>query len=95
MLGWLLQDIGVWESEHKACLPSSLMVMLDIMFNMIDMTISIAPEWVGEIQAELDAWHNRVEMSHKQLESLVGKLQFASQVIRVDHVVLAHLLDEL
>ena len=30
-LGWLLQDIGVWESEHKACPPSSLMAVLGIM----------------------------------------------------------------
>ena len=43
-LGWLLQDVGVWESEHKACPPSSLMVVLGIMFNMIDMTISISPK---------------------------------------------------
>ena len=43
-LGWLLQDTGVWESEHKACPPSSLMVVLGIMFNTIDMTISISPE---------------------------------------------------
>ena len=43
-LGWLLQDIGVWESEHTACPPSSLMVVLGIMFNTIDMTISISPE---------------------------------------------------
>ena len=34
-------------------------------------------------------------MSHKQLESLIGKLQFASQVIRVGHIFLAHLLDQL
>ena len=81
-LGWLLQDTGVWESKHKACLPSSLMVVLGIMFNMIDMTISIALEWVDEIQAELDAWCIRAKMSHKQLESLIGKLQFTSQVIR-------------
>ena len=94
-LGWLLQDIGVWESEQKVCPPFSLMVMLGIMFNTIDMTISIALEWVDEIQAELDAWHNRAKMSHKQLESLIGKLQFASQVIRVGHMFLAHLLDEL
>ena len=59
------------------------------------MTISIAPEWVDEIQAELDAWHNRAKMSRKQQEYLIGKLQFASQVIRVGHVFLAHLLDEL
>ena len=26
-LGWLLQDIGVWELEHKACPPFSLMVI--------------------------------------------------------------------
>ena len=93
-LGWLLQDIGVWESEHKACPPSSLMVVLGIMFNTIDMTIYIAPEQVEEIQAELDTWHNRAKMSCKQLESLIGKLQFASQVIRAGCVFLAHLLDE-
>ena len=94
-LGWLLQDIGVWESEHKACLPSLLMVVLGIMLNMVDMTISIAPEQVDKIQAELDPWHNRAKMSRKQLESLIGKLQFASQVIRAGHVFLAHLLDKL
>ena len=71
------------------------MVVLGIMFNTTDMTISIAPEWVSEIQAELDTWHNRAKMSHKQLESLIGKLQFASQIIRAGHVFLAHLLDEL
>ena len=94
-LGWLFQDIGIWELEHKACPPSSIMVILGIMFNTIDMTISIAPEWVDEIQAELDTWHNRVKMSRKQLESLIGKLQFASQVIRAGCVFLACLLDEL
>ena len=94
-LGWLFQDIGIWESKHKTCPPSSIMVVLGIMFNTIDMTISIAPEWVNEIQAELDAWHNRTKMSYKQLESLIWKLQFASQVIRAGHVFLACLLDEL
>ena len=92
-LGWLLQDIGVWESEHKACPPSSLMVVLGIMFNAIDMTMSILPEKVHKIQAELDSWHNTAKMSHKQLESLIGKLQFTSQVIRAGHIFLACLLD--
>ena len=32
-LGWLLQNIGIWESEHKACPPSSIMVVLGIQFN--------------------------------------------------------------
>ena len=81
-LAWLLQNIGVWESEHKACPPSSLMVVLGIMFNTIDMTIPIAPEWVDEIQAEIESWYKRTKMSHKQLEFLIWKLQFASQVIR-------------
>ena len=85
-LGWWFQDIGMWKSEHKACLPFSLMIVLGIMFNTIDMTISIAPEWVDKIQAELDTWCNRAKMSCKQLESLIGKLKFASQVIRVGHV---------
>ena len=71
------------------------MVVLGILFNTIDMTISISPDRVDGIQAELDAWHNRTKMSHKQLESLIGKLQFTSQVIRASRVFLPHLLDEL
>ena len=94
-LGWLLQDIGTWESEHKACPASSLMVVLGILFNTINMTISIAPDRVLEIQQEVEAWHDKTSMSRKQLESLIGKLQFASQVIRAGRVFLARLLDEL
>ena len=62
------------------------MVVLGIMVNMVDMTISIAPDWVEKIQAEFNAWCNRAKMSCKQLESLIGKLQFASQVIRAGHM---------
>ena len=88
-------DIGVWESESKACPLSSLMVVQGIMFNTINMTISITPDRVTEIQQEIEAWHNKTTMSQKQLESLIGKLQFASLVIRAGWVFLARLLDEL
>ena len=90
-----MQDIGVWESEHKACPPYSVKVVLGILFNTISMTISISPDRVDEIQAELDAWCSRAKMSCKQLKSLIGKLQFTSQVIRPGRVLLTHLLDEL
>ena len=59
------------------------------------MIISISQARVDGIQAELEAWCNRAKMSCKQLESLIGKLQFTSQVIRAGWVFLAHLLDEL
>ena len=75
--------------------PSSSMVVLRILFNTIDMTISIAPDRVHEIQHKIDTWHNKTLMSCKQLESLVSKLQFASQVVRASQVFLARLLDEL
>ena len=64
-LGWLLQDIDVWESEHKACPPSSLMVVLGILFNTIDMTIFIVPDRVTEIQQEIEAWHDKTTISCK------------------------------
>ena len=54
--------------------------------NTIDMTISIAPDSVAEIQQEIEAWHDKVTMLHKQLESLIGNLQFMSQVIRAGQV---------
>ena len=69
-LSWLLQDKGICEPEHKACPPSSIMVVLGILFNTIDMTLSISPDRVDEIQAELEAWCNRAKMSHKQPSTL-------------------------
>ena len=59
------------------------------------MTISIALDRVHEIQHEIDTWHDKTLMSHKQLESLISKLQFAFQVVRAGQVFLARLLDEL
>ena len=59
------------------------MVVLGILFNTIDMTISIAPDDVEEICNEVEAWLDRTKMSHKQLESLIRIVQFAAQVIRV------------
>ena len=70
------------------------MVVLGILFNTIDMTISTPLDRVDEIQAELEAWCNRAKMSHKQLESLIGKLQFTPQVIRAGWVFLTCLLNE-
>ena len=71
------------------------MVILGIPFNTTNMTISIASDRVHEIQHEIDTWHNKTLMSCKQLESLISKLQFASQVVRAGWVFLARLLDEL
>ena len=71
------------------------MVVLGILFNANDMTISITPDRVLEIQQEIEAWCDKTSMSHKQLESLICKLQFASQVFRAGQVFLARLLDEL
>ena len=34
-LGWLLQDISVWESDYRACHPSSLMVVLGICLTLL------------------------------------------------------------
>ena len=70
------------------------MVVLGILFNTIDMTISIAPDRVHEIQHDIDTWHDKTLISCKQLESLISKLQFASQVVSAGQV-LARLLDEL
>ena len=69
------------------------MVVLGILFNTIDLTISIAPDRVLEIQQEIDTWCDKTLMSCKQLESLIGKLQFASQIIRAGQVFVARLFD--
>ena len=94
-LGLLLQELGVWESEQKACPPSTQMLVLGVLFNTADMTMSLSQDKIDDIQAELKEWLSRATHSRKQLEKLIGKLQFAAQVVRAGRVFIARLLDEL
>ena len=73
-LGWLLCDLGLEESTKKAEAPTTRITYLGVQFDSIKMTMSVPPDKVTEIKAEIGRWVKRTTLNKKELQSLLGKL---------------------
>lgn len=91
----LLKQLGIEESFEKACYRSEIMVVLGIRFNTVTMTLSLTEEKMMEIVSELKKWKAKNDCSLKQMQSLVGKLNFAASVVRSGRVYMARLINTL
>ena len=94
-LGKLLSELGLVESEDKACKPSTRMNFLGIWFCTESMTMRITPERLDEINQILQVWENKASASKKELQSIIGKLSFAAKCVRPGRLFLARMLNEL
>ena len=74
--GNLLVSCGIEESKEKACPPSTKMVFIGILFDTDDLTLSVTAEKVQEIL--VSTWLQKKSATLRELQSLVGKLNFIS-----------------
>ena len=75
-----LVGLGLDEAKHKVCLPSQIMVWLGILFNTSSMTMSIPDGKLGEIMEDLGHWKNRIHATRREMQSIIGALQFVAKV---------------
>ena len=94
-LGWILNTIGIQESPKKACPPAFVIIFLGILFNTIDMTMTITAERLQEIKSLLRTWEFKKTTDLRELQVLLGKLNFASSTIRAGRVFLSHIISEI
>ena len=94
-LGWILATIGIKESISKAKPPSVICVFLGILFNTLTMTLQIMPERLQEIMDLLEEWLNKKYYSLRELQSLLGKLNFACNTVRSGRIFVARIINEL
>ena len=94
-LGALLADLGLKESSSKAHPPSTMMPYLGIMFDTINMRMSIPPEKVAEVREEISLWLKRSSASKKLLQQLLGKLLWVSKCVRFSRGFIGRLLSQL
>ena len=94
-LGWLLTDLGLAESEKKAVPPSTKITYLGVEFDSCSMTMSVPPEKVTEIKAEIGQWVRRTTITKKELQSLLGKLFWVSKVVKYARAFMGRLLMQL
>ena len=90
-LGNLLRDLGAKEAEDKAVPPTYHIEFLGVLFDLINMTIGITPERLQELSEELETWTLHKLFTRRELESLLGKLQFISNCVRPGRVMVLRL----
>ena len=94
-LGWILNTIGIKESTSKAKPPAYIAVFLGILFNTLTMTLTITPERLREITDLLQSWCDKRLATLKELQSLLGKLNFAASTICAGQIFISRLINNL
>lgn len=94
-MGSLLSGLGIEESVEKACPPATRMIILGFLFDTIQMTISLPEDKTEELILELHKWTHRKDCSLQQMQSLIGKLNYASSVVRSGRVYMSRLINTL
>ena len=76
----ILYNVGLDEAEHKACPPSTKMIWLGINVDSVEMTLSIPEQKLVEVKSMVSAWSGHQMANKRQVQSLVGSLNFVSSV---------------
>ena len=88
----LLEALGVETSENKIVPPTTQLEFLGITFDTETMTIEISEEKLEDIKEELATWLYRTKARRKEVESLVGKLQFMAKCVRAGRIFISRLI---
>ena len=92
-LGEILRKINLHENSAKAVPPTSEIEFLGVTFNSIKGTMEVLPHCVQELNVILDKWMVMEYYSCKQLEVLIGKLQFVTSCVRPGWIFISQLLN--
>lgn len=96
LTGPLLQALGLHESSHKACPPSTRVTCLGVLFDTINFTMSVTPDRLLELQTDLlPKWLTKKSATKTELQSVIGTLAFVSKCVRPGRLFLTRLLDTL
>ena len=94
-LGLLLTDLGLEESGDKAEAPTQRITYLGVQFDSVAMTMSVPPEKLAEIKAEIHKWTRKTTITKKELQSLLGKLFWVAKVVIHSRAFMGRLLHQL
>ena len=84
----LLKNLRVETSKEKIVPPTTKFEFLGITFDTKTMTMEISEEKLVEIKKELQSWLLKTKAKRREVESLVGKLQFMAKCVRAGRIFL-------
>lgn len=92
-LGKIIEKVGLLESEEKACPPAVEMVFLGTGLNTVTMTLFITPDRVEEILELLEQWKGKETATLREVQSLLGKLNFITNCVHSSRIYIARILN--
>ena len=87
------KTLGVPIAEDKLVGPTTNLTFIGIAINTDDFLVSIPSEKIQEVVSQMPRWCSRRTCTQVELQSLVGKLQFFSKVIRPGRIFTRRLID--
>ncbi|VDH96229.1 ATP-dependent RNA helicase DDX58 [Mytilus galloprovincialis] len=92
ILKTLIDDLGFKVAEQKCCAPDTNMIFLGKQFDTVNMTISIPNDKLYEIKGVIEKLLTKKTITKKKLESIIGKLSYIADCIRLARLFIARLL---
>jgi hypothetical protein len=93
LLRSLLFKSGIEEAFDKACPPSEIMVFLGVLFNSRKMTMEVTEKRLAEIRLLVDIWLSKNTASLKEIQKLLGKLNFVGACVKSSRVFINRILN--
>ena len=85
--------MGIPLAEEKIISPCTYIIFLGIGIDSISLTMYIEQEKYDDIKMILREWRERKKCTKQEIESLVGKLSFASKVVQPGRLFLRRLIN--
>ena len=91
-LGSVIKEFGLEEKESKAHPPNSDMPFLGVLFRTSSLTLEVTQDRLKEILNLCSSWKTKTVATRKEVESLFGKLNFISAVVRPGRIFMSRIL---
>ena len=91
-LNTLLENLRVDVPQEKLVPPTTRLEFLGITFDSTTMTMEISEQKIQDIMTELRTWLYKGSATRKEVESLIGKLQFLAKCIKAGRIFLSRLI---
>ena len=88
-----LHYLGFNASWHKAISPSQHITFLGIELDSSTMSLRLPEDKLNRLIDLVNTFSHKASVSKRQLQSLVGSLNFACQVVHGGHTFLRHVID--
>ena len=90
-----MQGVGAEEATDKAVPPTTRLEFLGNTVDTVKMTLEVSESRKTKLMALLDRWMSMENFLLKQLQSLIGKLSFVTNCVRVGRIFINRLLNML